>query len=863
MANTVDITLQLKKQGNALDKIDKELKGLNKSLDKTEKEAKEAGKAVDNVGKEGSKNIDKIGTSFSGLGVAIGASTVALGAFLASVAANNKELKQLATLSGLSLEEFQKFALAAELAGANADQTADALNDLSLKINEALVLGGGAAVDVFRKLGLSLEEVQKLSPDKQFEALAAALQNVDKQQQKLFLDELASDALIQLLPLIEGYEEFTGMAEQFASNGGIISQEDIDKTEQLTQSFTLLNKQVQTSGTKALGVFSDEFTPVIQELTKYMQELTKETESGFSQVAIEAARLASIIKVVINSISILINGIQVWGEIALEVFRNVSEAFKNVLDGNFEDISFSFDMTGLNSQIKDIEENFKALGPAIAGTVAPELKIIKNEMDEINKSIKTFNDGLSAGDRLDAVLDLEKQLDSLKLKLDSVFESDKDNALYKTFSKQLDQIYDEIPSKIGGVISDTEVKVNVKPVVSIDDFEKQYEAAQRGIKISKLEFELGLIGEEEFQKTFTDLTGQAQFALNNLINSGLDTKTIEEFELKLLGVVKQYDTLNNSLNKSKTSIDEYNKLILQGELDILKAQGQENLVLEKTLEQKIALINANDKLDTQQKQGLIDQEKQLAGIENSKIQISELQNEIANLNLNNEQGFINEEEMLKMDDLILKIKELEVAYGLAGEASLAASQKQVAATNEAADAQEQFNQEMAETFSDIAFNALTSTESITDSFKKMINDILAEMIKAQLNEFFLSAINSFGGGAGGAIGGFASLFHTGGLVGQEGFKRPISVPKYHTGGIAGLNPDEVPAVLQKGEEVLTASDPRHRNNGGGGQTQQVQINNLLDTNQIAQSLDGNQSFGDAIMNYMTANKNEVNNTLQN
>jgi uncharacterized protein (UPF0335 family) len=38
------------------------------------------------------------------------------------------------------------------------------------------------------------------------------------------------------------------------------------------------------------------------------------------------------------------------------------------------------------------------------------------------------------------------------------------------------------------------------------------------------------------------------------------------------------------------------------------------------------------------------------------------------------------------------------------------------------------------------------------------------------------------------------------------------LPRYHTGGLAGLKPDEVPAVLLKNEEVLTRDDPRHRDN---------------------------------------------------
>jgi hypothetical protein len=32
--------------------------------------------------------------------------------------------------------------------------------------------------------------------------------------------------------------------------------------------------------------------------------------------------------------------------------------------------------------------------------------------------------------------------------------------------------------------------------------------------------------------------------------------------------------------------------------------------------------------------------------------------------------------------------------------------------------------------------------------------------------------------------------------------------RYHVGGIAGLKPGEVPAILKQGEEVLTADDPR-------------------------------------------------------
>jgi hypothetical protein len=68
----------------------------------------------------------------------------------------------------------------------------------------------------------------------------------------------------------------------------------------------------------------------------------------------------------------------------------------------------------------------------------------------------------------------------------------------------------------------------------------------------------------------------------------------------------------------------------------------------------------------------------------------------------------------------------------------------------------------------------------------------------------------------------AKLFHSGGVVGAGGgtFKMVdpailASAPRLHTGGIAGLAPGEVPAILEQGEEVLTKKDPRHVANGGG------------------------------------------------
>ncbi len=67
------------------------------------------------------------------------------------------------------------------------------------------------------------------------------------------------------------------------------------------------------------------------------------------------------------------------------------------------------------------------------------------------------------------------------------------------------------------------------------------------------------------------------------------------------------------------------------------------------------------------------------------------------------------------------------------------------------------------------------------------------------------------------------IFHEGGTVGAGAPSRAVSpmlfatAPRYHNGGIAGLMPDEVPAILQRGEVVI----PREQAGKMGGSSSPV------------------------------------------
>ncbi|POF61577.1 hypothetical protein [Novacetimonas maltaceti] len=97
---------------------------------------------------------------------------------------------------------------------------------------------------------------------------------------------------------------------------------------------------------------------------------------------------------------------------------------------------------------------------------------------------------------------------------------------------------------------------------------------------------------------------------------------------------------------------------------------------------------------------------------------------------------------------------------------------------------------------------------------------------------------------------FSSIFHDGGIVGGSASMRSGISPsafagavRYHTGGLAGLAPNEVPAILQRDEEVLTRSDPRHILNGGtgtsaAGSTQSIRNVLVMNPKDLAQAVSG-------------------------
>lgn len=98
-------------------------------------------------------------------------------------------------------------------------------------------------------------------------------------------------------------------------------------------------------------------------------------------------------------------------------------------------------------------------------------------------------------------------------------------------------------------------------------------------------------------------------------------------------------------------------------------------------------------------------------------------------------------------------------------------------------------------------------------FRSLVTSILADLAQLSARRFILgplaNALSGALGGLGGTGGLLASVLHSGGVVGAGGPTQAVpamafaGAPRMHSGGWAGLRPDEVPAILQRGERVLS------------------------------------------------------------
>ncbi|HPG88678.1 MAG TPA: phage tail length tape measure family protein [Hyphomicrobium sp.] len=125
---------------------------------------------------------------------------------------------------------------------------------------------------------------------------------------------------------------------------------------------------------------------------------------------------------------------------------------------------------------------------------------------------------------------------------------------------------------------------------------------------------------------------------------------------------------------------------------------------------------------------------------------------------------------------------------------------------------------------------LMAGKSAAEALGGALEKVAQKMLDNSLDMLF----SGLGGGAtaGGLFGGaiLPGILHSGGIAGNDNVPRRAVSPlafagaaRYHNGGIAGLKPDEVPAILQEGERVLSRNQTAAYDRGGNSQVVDVRV----------------------------------------
>tara|TARA_R100001440_G_scaffold795_2_gene2624 strand:+ start:3992 stop:5644 length:1653 start_codon:yes stop_codon:yes gene_type:complete len=239
----------------------------NKAMDRANKKIQRfAHKSKTNLNTT-TKAMNKLSISAGKLGglLSIGAISVGFQRMIDNATQTSKEISNLSTLAGVSIERFQEMAFAAANFGVSQEKLADILKDTNDKFADFFQTGGGGAVDFFEqiapKVGLTADAFKGLSSDQGLALYVKALEdaNVNQQEMTFFMEALASDATL-LVPLFQNSGKAMGEMSERARELNLVLSNDtvlagVEMRRRMDEILSAMGKQFSKFALTALEAF--------------------------------------------------------------------------------------------------------------------------------------------------------------------------------------------------------------------------------------------------------------------------------------------------------------------------------------------------------------------------------------------------------------------------------------------------------------------------------------------------------------------------------------------------------------------------------------------------------------------------------
>ncbi len=388
---TTQTTQAVREQARALDDVSDSL-----DLDSSIRQTERLGDAMDDTARSTRQNIDinqRMEDSLRSLtphfvaliGLSGGLMTATMNALEKS-----SQLKNLSTISGMNVEQFQYYASGAKSVGIEMDKLSDIFKDTRDKVGDFLVTGGGELQDFFEviapKVGVTAEQFRHLSGADALQLYVDSLRkaNVSENEMIFYMESIADEASA-LLPLLnQGGEGFKKYGEQAKQAGAILSQSTVEEAIKAKSAISSFQQEMQGVGNRIIV----NMIPAIQFVSQHFDTLAK---AGIIVASVFAGRMAS---------SFILTTVEMIKVQATTMATAVAQA-------RLGEVSLltatRLNALALASRLLTASGGLIGLGVAIASTIAGFL-LMRKSSDQVSDSL---------GEQKKTVGELKKEYDAL------------------------------------------------------------------------------------------------------------------------------------------------------------------------------------------------------------------------------------------------------------------------------------------------------------------------------------------------------------------------------------------------------------------------------------------------------------------
>ena len=154
--------------------------------DKATAKAKQDAKQLQNAFNDLGGGVKTLSGYFKALGGSLGIATIGLGALLQQTIAFSGEIKDTANAFGISMAKVLQFRDALQTSGKSAEDAQKIMGKLFATIDDAKE-GNESTISKFQELGISFDELRKLSPEQALNRVFQALGNIDDAYKRIKL----------------------------------------------------------------------------------------------------------------------------------------------------------------------------------------------------------------------------------------------------------------------------------------------------------------------------------------------------------------------------------------------------------------------------------------------------------------------------------------------------------------------------------------------------------------------------------------------------------------------------------------------------------------------------------------------------